>query len=207
MVPDTVALVVVETESALVSADPDATLWYLDSGATSHMAANLIWFHSYTKLASHPVALGDDRTIHAAGRGTIKTSVEIAGRRQRIQLRDVLHVPGLARNLLSTSRFASARLNIEISAQGCRVFCKRDRRTVLRPVSLGRMLVTSLRINTAPCNRALTVKSPPVDLGLLHRRLGHISERRVRASTHSTSTVTCGEHLNQCEVCIRAKQT
>ncbi|ELR23424.1 reverse transcriptase [Acanthamoeba castellanii str. Neff] len=204
---DTVALVVAETELALVSADPHVTLWYLDSGATSHMAANRDWFRDYEQLSSHPVALGDDRTIHAAGRGIIEASVDVAGRRQRIQLHDVLHVPNLARNLLSTSRFASAGLTIKISAQGCKVFSRRDRQTVLRPVDLGRMLVASLRIDMAPGERALTVKAPPVDMELLHRRLGHISERRVRASTGAAEIVTRGDSVEQCEVCIRAKQT
>ncbi|ELR14135.1 uncharacterized protein ACA1_131160 [Acanthamoeba castellanii str. Neff] len=147
---DTVALVVAETELALVSADPHVTLWYLDSGATLHMAANHDWFHDYEQLLSHPVALSDDRTIHAAGRGIIEASVDVAGQRQRIQLHDVLHVPNLVCNLLSMSQFASARLTIKISAQGCKVFSRRNRQTVLRPVNLGRMLVASLRIDMAP---------------------------------------------------------
>jgi hypothetical protein len=76
---DTVALVVAETELVLVSADPHVTLWYLDSGVTLHMAANCDWFCDYEQLLSHPVTLGDDCTIHAAGHGIIEASVNIAG--------------------------------------------------------------------------------------------------------------------------------
>lgn len=119
-----VVLVVTETELVLVLADPHVTLWYLNSGMTSHMATNHNWFQSYEQLSSHPVALGDDHTIHAAGWGTIEASVEVTGRQQKIQLCDMLHMPNLAWNLLSMSHFTSTGLTIKISAQDCKVFSK-----------------------------------------------------------------------------------
>jgi len=76
---NTVALVVAETELALISTDPHVTLWYLDLGATSHMAANHNWFHDYKQLSSHPVMLSDNHTIHAVGHGIIEASVNITG--------------------------------------------------------------------------------------------------------------------------------
>lgn len=64
---NTVALVVAETELALISTDPHITLWYLDSSTTLHMAANHNWFHNYEQLLSHPIVLSDNCTIHAVG--------------------------------------------------------------------------------------------------------------------------------------------
>jgi len=145
-----VALVVAETELALVSTDLHITLWYLDSSVTSHMAANCDWFHNYKQLSSHPVTLGDNHTIHAAGHSIIKASINITGQQQRIQLHNMLHMPNLAHNLLSTSQFTSTRLTIKISAQGCKVFSRHNHQTVLHPVNLGCMLVASLCINMAP---------------------------------------------------------
>jgi len=88
-------------------------------------------------------------------------------------------MPHLACNLLSMSQFASTRLTIKISAQGCKVFSRHDRQTVLRPVNLGRMLVASLLINMAPSKQALMVKAPPVNMELLHHQLGHISKQHI----------------------------
>lgn len=75
--------------------------WVIDSGCTDHMTNNYANMVSYTRLKVE-IVVGKG-TIAAAGYGDarIATFTAAAGSRQCTFTR-VIHVPGLAANLLST---------------------------------------------------------------------------------------------------------
>jgi transposase InsO family protein len=197
------ALVATEGDTALVATTDDSSIWYLDSGATAHMASDIMWFSTYMALDDHEVLLGDNHRIQVSGRGNIKALHYINGEPQPLLLLNVLHVPAITKNLLSATRLAAVGLTTEITPNGCRVHNQGS--NVLHPVLVGRMLVVNLHLPTTRENAlAATIKEVPA--ALLHRRFAHISEQRVRLLMHHH------EHRDlkgkqACEVCITTKQT
>ena len=73
---------------------------FIDSGASSHMMHDRSLFAMYQDLKNPvPVKLGDGRTVHAIGIGTVNVSTVFEGQRCMFSLQNVFHVPDLSNNL------------------------------------------------------------------------------------------------------------
>ena len=83
--------------------------WVLDSGATSHFCANKDLFLDL-KPCSVPIAWGKAKKLIAKARGTVRTSF----RGKKIRLENVLYLPQLGVNLLSTSRLVKKGYKVEL---------------------------------------------------------------------------------------------
>ncbi|OAE24313.1 hypothetical protein AXG93_1052s1360 [Marchantia polymorpha subsp. ruderalis] len=81
------------------SADPT---WYLDSGATKHMAYSRSAFVNYKELPSEEfIYLGDESRQPILGKGSVLISLNDGTDRV---LPDMLHVPALRKNLFSVTQ-------------------------------------------------------------------------------------------------------
>jgi hypothetical protein len=60
-----------DCDIALMATDDKGSMWYLDSGATAHMAVNWDWFDTYVLIFSHNMLLGNNATISALGHSSI----------------------------------------------------------------------------------------------------------------------------------------
>eukprot|EP00253_Pinus_taeda_P010178 PITA_10178 len=78
-------------------------------GASFHFTPHIEWFWEYEKYDGGDVFLGDDRKARIVGRGKVK--LKLQGGRVRTLL-GVLHIPPLARNLISISRLDDAGVKI-----------------------------------------------------------------------------------------------
>eukprot|EP00253_Pinus_taeda_P002190 PITA_02190 len=76
----------------------DHEAWLIDSGASFHFNPHREWFCEYEKYDGGDVFLGDDRKARIIGHGKVK--LKLQGRRFKT-LPGVLHIPPLARNLIS----------------------------------------------------------------------------------------------------------
>ena len=81
----------------------DTMKWVIDSGATNHFCADRRAFSDYRK-ASQTVRIGDDSVLQATGQGTVALSVYADGKKEIFYLRNALHVPDIALNLISGVR-------------------------------------------------------------------------------------------------------
>jgi len=77
------------------------TRWYLDSGASDHMANNREHFVDYVSMEPHDIQMVDNSPIQAVGIGTIYTVIPSNGPFAKMELRNVLHVLRLCKNLVS----------------------------------------------------------------------------------------------------------
>jgi len=68
------------------------TTWYLDSGASDHMANNREYFVHYVLMEPHDIQMGDNLPIQAVGIGTIYTVIPSNGSFAKMELRNVLHI-------------------------------------------------------------------------------------------------------------------
>eukprot|EP00253_Pinus_taeda_P018724 PITA_18724 len=79
----------------------DHEAWLIYSGACFHFTPHREWFCEYEKYDGGDVFLADDRKARIVGRGKVKLKLQ-GGR--VISLPGVLHIPALARNLISVSK-------------------------------------------------------------------------------------------------------
>ena len=94
--------------TALTSRNSDilsSEKWYVDSGCTSHMTNNAKFIRNMREsevISSVAVGSGDNITV--SGVGNLEATVVCDGKKNHVELKDVLYVPGLMCNLLSVSR-------------------------------------------------------------------------------------------------------
>ena len=90
-------------------------MWYLDSSATRHVAPHKDWFIEYTPMSSRKIILvGDDHKCETKGVGTIPI---ILNNGKYKHIHKVLHVPKMAKNLLSTQEFKKDGLDIHLAKE------------------------------------------------------------------------------------------
>ena len=76
-------------------------VWLIDSGASFHMTSQRDWFSKYEEFDGGKVYLGHNSHLNIVGHGRVKIRFH-DGRVKGID--GVLHIPGLARNLLLVSK-------------------------------------------------------------------------------------------------------
>jgi hypothetical protein len=83
----------------------DHEVWLISLGASYHMTPHKEWFSEYEKYDGGDVFLGDDSVAKILGRGRVKLLLKD----ERIRtLPRVLHIPKLARSLISVSNLDDA---------------------------------------------------------------------------------------------------
>lgn len=92
------ALLAALATSGVPPSGPQATEWFLDTGVTSHMAANAGNFSSSLPLTrSSPITVGNGATMPV----THMASTAIATTHSPFQLHNILVSPSLVKNLIS----------------------------------------------------------------------------------------------------------
>eukprot|EP00253_Pinus_taeda_P030795 PITA_30795 len=91
----------------------DHEAWLIDLGASFHFTPHIEWFCEYEKYDGGDVFLGDDKKARIIGRGKLK--LKLQGGRVRT-LPGVLHIPALARNLISVNKLDDAE-NLVVSGE------------------------------------------------------------------------------------------
>jgi len=96
----------------------DHEAWLIDLGASFHFTPHREWFYEYEKYDGGDVFLGDDRKARIIGRRKVK--LKLQGGRVRMLPR-VLHIPALARHLISVSKLDDAGLKIVFEKDTCKM--------------------------------------------------------------------------------------
>jgi transposase InsO family protein len=87
-------------------ADPLSDLWTVDSGASRHMMPRKDWIYNLVP-DRRPIKVADGRCIHSVGVGYVKLSPTLKGvLGPAFRLSDVLYVPDLNANLISTNHLS-----------------------------------------------------------------------------------------------------
>jgi hypothetical protein len=102
--------------SSRTHADDEA--WLIDSGASFHMNPHRDRFCEYGNYDGGNVFLGNDSETRIIGRGRVKLRL-IDGRIRTLP--GVLHIPGMARNLIYVSKMEDAGVKIIFEKGTCRM--------------------------------------------------------------------------------------
>jgi hypothetical protein len=93
-------------------------VWLTNSGASFHITSHRYWFSMFEKYYGGIVYLGDNSTLNIVGHGRVLTRFpggEVKGRN------GVLHVLGLARNVLSVSKLNDVGVQLVFSNKVCKL--------------------------------------------------------------------------------------
>eukprot|EP00253_Pinus_taeda_P034797 PITA_34797 len=96
----------------------DHEAWSIDSGESFHFTPHREWFYEYEKYDGGDVFLRDERKARIDG--CEKFKLKLQGGRTRT-LSGVLHIPELAKNLISVSNLDDARVKIVFEKDTCKM--------------------------------------------------------------------------------------
>jgi hypothetical protein len=108
----------VDVYLASTSTHADHGVWLINSGASYHMTPHKEWFSEYEKYDGGDVFLGDDSTTKILGRGRVKLLLNDG---RIITLPGVLHIPKLARRLISVSKLSDVGVKTIFEKDTCKM--------------------------------------------------------------------------------------
>eukprot|EP00253_Pinus_taeda_P026318 PITA_26318 len=92
--------------------------WLIDSGASFHFTPQREWFYEYEKYDGGDVFLGNDRKAKIIGRRKVKSKLKDGRVRT---LSSVLHIPTLAKNLISVRKLDDADVKTLFEKDTCKM--------------------------------------------------------------------------------------
>ena len=118
-----------------------------DSGASYHMTPHKEWFSEYEKYDGGDVYLGDDSTTKIMGCRRVKLLLNDG---RIITLPGVLHIPKLARSLISVSKLGDVGVKTIFEKNTCKMV--RGAMVLIRGVHCGTMYKVMESIYIDVCN-------------------------------------------------------
>jgi hypothetical protein len=159
--------------------------WLIESGASFHMTPHREWFYEYEKYDRGNVFLGNDSRTRIIGRGRFKLRL-IDGRIRTLP--GVLHIPGMAKNLISISKMEDAGVKTIFEKGTCKMV--RAAIVLMKGAHFGTLYKLLGSTISDGCNSSIVLdigveeKRTPTVSGekvmLWHQRLGHIGEKGLR---------------------------
>jgi transposase InsO family protein len=161
--------------AGLSSSTTSSVVWYIDSGASRHMTGVRSQFSELTeRTLETDVVLGDDRTVSAAGVGTVIFQRESLP----LKLCDVLYVPGLTWNLVSVSTIEDRGYEVVFRGGQVLLYPKGGNIASARVIGVRQEKLYRMIFQAAG---ALTCSTSSRDLcEIWHRRMGHLHHGALR---------------------------
>jgi hypothetical protein len=131
----------------------DRDVWLIDSGASYHMNPHREWFSEYEKYNGGEVFLGDESTTKIMGRGRVKLLLKYG---RIINLPGVLHIPKLARILISSSKLDDAGVDTVFGKNTCKMV--RGEMVLMWGVQCGTLYKLLGSTYTNGCNNSIVLE-------------------------------------------------
>ena len=202
------------TSSSSNSSKSDSNDWYIDSAASSHMThdeTNMIEYEKYdegNKEATN-VFLGDNTVIPAEGEGKVQLLTDDGnGGETQLSLEKVLHVPQLAKNLLSVPAMTKTGDSVLFDKEKCHVINENNEKHTIGCVKNGKLYkVNSPKVIKEFAN--VSSREEKLSRELWHCRLGHLNNKYVddlKKNNLVNGISIAGESSDSdCEACILGK--
>ena len=179
-----------------------SSLWFIDSGASSHMTYDMCHFIKYTLIQPHYVEVGDKSKVLAVGKGTVLLSIIVNGMHKKCLLSNVLHVPDLAYNLLSVSAMDAKDIKTSFFKGQCNMI--KNNRVLAQGYRLGGLYALCIAPNDDSVEFAAVAS-----LQLWHARLGHVNCHGIKqmVNKHIVDGITLKDAnmSHVCEACVKGK--
>jgi hypothetical protein len=191
-----------EVCQACLSCTQTSDVWYIDSGASSHMTGHKHYFNNLNERElGFEILLGDDYAYQPKGTGTVKFERESG---KPLYLSNVLYVPGLKKNLVSVSA---------LEDKGYEVSFK-DRRAYIKPKGTGKNFEQVIGVRKDKLYKlqfdshyALASSSDSRDCEMWHRRMAHLGHGALKILSRIVTGIPSfsTEHHEICKGCALGK--
>lgn len=148
----------------------DADIWYVDSGASTHMTGNKHWLEDFKEInEGAQIYLGDDRSHQIKGCGKVFVILPNGNIKQ---IHNVMYVPSVTKNSISISMIIDEDLKVEFFKSNCYIKDLLDgMKTIATEIRTGGLYKFDVRPTPV---RALTTVSLTTE-ELWHQRFFHIN--------------------------------
>ena len=162
---------------------PEAESWILDSGASRHVCCRREWFSEFTPCGNEFVYLGDGSEHEIRGVGNVFIERFLSDKFYDSVINNVLYVPTLQKNLLSTGVCMQLGQKIQLSGKSEEIFSK-DGILIAKGIRQRNNLMRLLFKSRVDCVVNYTSAAP---LKSWHERLGHVNVNRIKAMLRNDS--------------------
>ena len=182
-------------DALVLSCDQQPEIWVVDSGASFHATARREIIANYVAGDFGRVYLGDNEPCSIVGKGDVKIRLSNG---RTWELKGVRHVPSLRKNLISVGQLASSGFLTTFDSTSWKV--SRGAMVMASGKKQGTLYITDSHSDV------IAVAGKEGDAGLWHNRLGHMSEKGMKA-LHSKGKLTglTAVDLDFCEDCVYGK--
>lgn len=183
-----------------VSDAADVCDWWLDSGATCHVCANKSLFTTYA-ASNEKVAMANRSAADVLGTGTVVLTLTSG---KTLTLKQVKHVPTIAKNLISGSLLCDAGMRLDF--QGGKVVLSYKNTYFGNAYRCDGMFKMSI---ITPTSAVINEISDSAYSSVLwHNRLGHVNFRKMLDMKKTGLLPNCGgDKPKKCEICAQTKLT
>jgi transposase InsO family protein len=182
-------------------------VWYIDSGATSHMSNDESFFKTLEKRKMRDVTVANGESAKVLGIGTGELHC-LNGKDEAVKvcLENVLYVPDLTENLLSVKRLAKTGHSVGFTGEQCEI----SKNNIV--IAKGKLSPDMYELRVP--HRSLAVKQnqhTPNCQHSWHRRFGHrhpedVQKLEIKKMATGLKIQDCGIR-EVCECCIKGKMS
>lgn len=196
----------------VVLATPRSTysrdVWYLDSGASSHMTGKKEWFSSLVRLNQNiSIKVGNGKLIEAEHEGCMNTLIFDGKTWSKRSIENVLYLPELNFNLLSMTSILEKGFQVGATTSGCKIEMHGQTVGVAdieNRLSVMKLKVVMPKVYTSSNECALVNIKQPLSLQEWHKKLAHQNYDHVKRFSSLKGIPVVGQR-EECQPCIRGK--
>ena len=205
---DEVGLVVQHALSADVANKQTNGDWIVGSGATCHVCHDHSLFTELENLKKLDIILGDDRTLNAAGCGTVILMLESGSLRRKCKFHDVLYVPELTYNLLSVSKAVDKGINFTFKESEC-IIKDINQKLIAVATKVGNLYHAACTKQKNHVYSITDKKDRSSKKDIWHRQYGHLGvkslQKLARGNLVEEFDYNASNDISLCEPCLKGK--
>lgn len=179
--------------------------WYIDSGASYNMSYRDDWMEEKRDHHIKEITVANDSKLKVELAGRVDMEILRNGSSQLLPINEVLHVPGLATNLLSVSRIVSKGFTVVFDVTGCQILDSDG-----KLFATGQHVNNMFKLNAKERGSCLVAgREVQVSMELWHRRMGHMNDDHLVKLRNNLATGIqfSGSSCNKvCVSCLKGKQ-
>lgn len=188
------------------SSEKNSEKWYIDSGASMHMCSNKEWLCNVREPPVKTITVANREPLPVECVGDISINIS---QHNKIQVRNVLYVPGLAVNLLSVSMITKYGYRVSFSEKGCNIEDTTGK-LLCSATLINKLYILDTNVSNKESAHLVSNKVNPNDINLWHLRMAHLNVSALKKLPDCAEGVslTHGRETDmQCSTCLEGKQT
>lgn len=175
-------------------------LWFLDSGATSHMTNDSSIFCEFDSKCNGDITVANGSKVKCTGKGKVKLNLLVQNNEHLITLNDVLLVPSIDSNLISVSKLCDKGFAVSFDSLGC--YLDKDEERLLIAEKSDNLFVVKTKVERINLTK-VNVSSYCVHEW--HLKLAHRNLQDIKAMKRLGLKIKDCKCSDVCESCIIGK--